>query len=183
MSADNQPSDLFVECIVHSGSLIIDCGLCGVTHFAEDASPGDWEEGELKELMAKKKLRPNDYMGWPCHSVSWGNFLGYQIVPGCPCRKARRLEDILWGSRRIIMEYMKKRSDNDFEVAKRQKEAADGVELQDGEKAMLYDLTVRSHEDFRSDTNVNSADDMSRVTIDMPRKQFKHLEAQLKGKQ
>ena len=90
-----KPPDLFMDCLVSSGSIVIDCELCGRTHFADDEMAGTWEEGELEELRKKQLEDPNKYIGHN-DSVSWGNFSGYQVVDGCPCGKVKKLENMVW---------------------------------------------------------------------------------------
>ena len=50
-----EPSEEFWDSIIHASSLVIDCELCGRTHYCIDETEGDFEEGELEDLEKKHK--------------------------------------------------------------------------------------------------------------------------------
>ena len=110
-------SDDFMDAIIEMGSIVIDCGLCGRVHFASDDAKC-FEEGGLEELIEHAKKEPGKYIEHQCNSISWGNFNGVQVVYDCPCRKARRFEDLVWDNRYAILKFLTTRSERILSEAK-----------------------------------------------------------------
>lgn len=110
-------SELFENCVRSAGSIVITCQLCGRTHFGtEDA--GTFEEGEHEALVAKAKKSPDKYV--QDHSgdmISWGYIDGQQAVIGCPCNGLARYEAFIWQNRRAIIEYLKRRTQDNLKAA------------------------------------------------------------------
>lgn len=102
--AEGKVSMPFYNAFWHQASLVIDCQVCGRTHFADHASTGDYEEGELEDLLAKAAENPQQFI---CHEdlSEWFTFLNQQVVIDCPCGYAVALQESLWGQRKKIMEY------------------------------------------------------------------------------
>jgi hypothetical protein len=112
------PSELFESVIRNAGSLVADCELCGRTHFAT-LEENTFDEGELAELRSKAKQHPDKYIEDPHYdSIAWGHIGGKQAVIGCPCNKLRELEDLIWSSRNLILEYLDRRTKARLEAAK-----------------------------------------------------------------
>ena len=130
MTREGRVSEEFWDAVIHAGSNVIDCGLCGRTHFVED-SMSSYEEGELEKLHALSEENPDRTIFHAnADSVSWGSIDGKQVVYGCPCNGAAKYETLFWESRRIISQYfsaraekMKKLADEAAGLAKKVKEA------------------------------------------------------------
>lgn len=113
------PSELMESVIRSAGSLVVDCELCDRTHFAT-MEPNVFDEGELKDLREKAKKEPDKYIEDSSYdTVSWGKINGKQAVIGCPCNGLKPIEDFIWRSRYVILEYLERRSKERFEDAKR----------------------------------------------------------------
>ena len=106
-----------MDAIIEMGSIVIDCGLCGRVHFASDER-NSFEEGELEELRENAKKEPDRYIECQCTSIQWGYFNGVQVVYDCPCRKARRFEDLVWDNRYAILKFLTTRSERILSEAK-----------------------------------------------------------------
>lgn len=114
------PSEMFENAVRSAGSLVIDCELCGRTHFAT-LETGPFDEGELEDLRAKAKKDPDRYVEDPGYdSVAWGMVDGKQAVIGCPCNGLRRYEDFIWGNRSVIAAYLRNRSEERLKSAERE---------------------------------------------------------------
>lgn len=122
-----QPPSETIEHVVRSaGSLVIDCELCGRTHFAT-LEEGRFDDGELEDLRAKAKKEPAKYVEDPGYdSIIWGKIGGKQAVIGCPCNGLRPLEDFIWGSRHVILKYLETRATERLEQA--QEDAKDVIQ-------------------------------------------------------
>ena len=80
-------------------------------------------------MREKAKKDPAKYIGWDCDTIYWGQFDNQQVVYDCPCNKAKKYEDLIWKNRYVIIKYLKKRMEENFEVAKMEKEMIEGIEL------------------------------------------------------
>lgn len=113
------PSEEFLRCITDSGSIVTECDFCGRTHFADSERAGDWSCGELVRLRENAAKEPDKYIGdATVDSVSTGHLDGKRFVRGCPCNSARRYEDFIWNNARWIADYLRRRSETEFEEAK-----------------------------------------------------------------
>jgi hypothetical protein len=125
---DQPPSDEFMEAVVSGGSIVIECELCERVHFATWDDGAGWEEGELEGLRANAEKKPDKYIeDATCSSISWGYLNNQQVVWGCPCNLAKKIEDWVWGHRRIISAYFKKRITNQKRDAEMEEELFEGV--------------------------------------------------------
>jgi len=124
-----KPSKEFEEAIIHSGSILIDCHLCGRTHFGdnEDALIEDLGEKEYKELLKDSKKNPDKYVQHDTEMVSWGNVNGKQAVLGCQCNGLSIYENLFWSHRYIIADYFSSRAGKELKEAKDTKNLADKV--------------------------------------------------------
>lgn len=121
-----EPSELFKQAVLHSGSCHISCELCDRTHFSTDTS-FDWEEGELESLLEKAEAEPDMYINHGNDSPSWGFFNDKQAVVDCPCNKLKGYEDFIWDNRHVIAKYLKARANEIRLDAIRQAEAMDTI--------------------------------------------------------
>jgi hypothetical protein len=125
---DQPPSDEFMEAVVSGGSIVIECEFCGRVHFATWDDGAGWEEGELEELRANAEKEPDRYIeDATCSSISWGYLNNQQAVYGCPCNHAKKIEDWIWGHRRIIADYLKRRITSTKRDAEMEEELFEGV--------------------------------------------------------
>jgi len=107
---NKSPSYEFIDAVVNGCAIVIDCELCGRVHFATWDENAGWEEGELEDLRAKAEKDPDRYIeDATCSSISYGWLNGKQVVDGCPCNRARKIEDWIWSHRDIISKYLKSR--------------------------------------------------------------------------
>ena len=101
----NKPSEEFEDAVMHAGSLVVDCTLCGRTHFATDET-GNYEKGEFEDLRAKALVEPTKYVEHGTEaSVGWGGLDGGQAVIGCPCGKMAKYEKFILTHRHVIQRY------------------------------------------------------------------------------
>jgi hypothetical protein len=111
MAADQkipEPSDVFINSVRHSGSLVINCELCGRVHFGDGS--GDYDPGELEDLQIKATAEPEKYIQhFDDDMVSWGMMDGKQAVIGCPCNKLTLYERFIWNHRNVIAKYLRDR--------------------------------------------------------------------------
>lgn len=121
-SAPNPPSDLFERLVLDAGTPRATCGFCQREHIA---SEGYLEEGELAAFQLKAQLSPGRYKIHACNSVSIGQLNGVNWVEGCECNSAWKYENFIWSHRTMIIEYLKRRAQEQMEVAT---QVARGVE-------------------------------------------------------
>ena len=83
MGEAEKPSKEFLDAIIDSGSIAVQCGYCNKTLFASERE--DWfEEGELETLRRKKLTHPKECKEYPdLDTIHFGTFMGRIIVPGC----------------------------------------------------------------------------------------------------
>jgi hypothetical protein len=114
----------FWDVVCTAGSIVVDCGFCGRTHFV---SNGDYDEGELERLRVSAKHHPDKFVErTECDYISCGQLDGITAVFGCPCDKAARYEKFIWNNRLMIADYLKRRA------AKEAREASDDLEAISG---------------------------------------------------
>lgn len=101
---DHEASEDFWDSFSCGGTLVATCA-CGRTHFCSNTTL-DWEDGELEELLQKSKSKPDMFIE-DVHNDSVGimNPDGRQLVWGCPCHAAARIEQFLIYNRQDIQEY------------------------------------------------------------------------------
>ncbi len=100
------PSEEMMKCFETEGSVSIDCEMCGRVHIT-----GDWncdsEKDEAKEI-AKWESNPEKYVLLLEHNtVHYGYYRGRQVVPDCPCRFLRIVEEEWWEHRGNFLNYLK----------------------------------------------------------------------------
>lgn len=124
-----KPSKEFEEAVIHSGSILIDCQLCGRTHFGNDegALIEKLGEKEYKKLLKDSEKDPNKYVQHDGDMVSWGDINGKQAVIGCQCNILSQYESFIWDHRYIIEEYFSSRAQKKLQEAKDTKNLADKV--------------------------------------------------------
>lgn len=111
------PSELFERVIRSAGSLVVDCELCGRTHFAT-LEENTFNEGELARLRERAKKHPERYIEETGYdSIAWGYIDGRQAVIGCPCNKLSEYENLFWNNRTRILEYFERRAKERLESA------------------------------------------------------------------
>jgi hypothetical protein len=93
------------------GTTNANCEVCGVHVFASGDNSMSWEPGELEALQKKAAANPDKYQELAMSDgVSLGQINGLQFVIDHGCEKLYRYEQFIWGDRRQIAEYIKKRT-------------------------------------------------------------------------
>jgi hypothetical protein len=109
------------------GTTNADCQVCRVHVFASGDNSMGWEPGELEALQKKAAAQPDKYQELGMSDgVSLGEINGLQFVIDHGCEKLYKYEQFIWGDRRQIAEYLKKR------VATKQADAQRDDELLKG---------------------------------------------------
>jgi hypothetical protein len=129
----NSVEELFRNAFGGSGTIRASCE-CGREHFEPE---GDFDEGELEDLLRKQSLDHDKYV---CQdSVSLMNVAGKQFVFGCSCKGWEPYANFIWKHRYQIMEFLKARIEGNYEVALAAKEMIEKLEktVQQTEKAVL----------------------------------------------
>ena len=97
-------SELFEGIVCDNHSPSITCEFCGRVHFGVD-------EDDYDELSAKQDKEPNKYVGYhDANRIAWGHIDGKVFVWGCECGGADRYEKWIWNNRKLILEYLKHRT-------------------------------------------------------------------------
>ena len=116
----------FWDVVCRAGTITVECGFCGRTHFVSD---GDYDEGELEGLREQAKASPGKFVErHECDYISCGELDGVTAVYGCPCDKAARYERFIWENRLMIAGYLKRRTAEEARKASRDAEAVAGIE-------------------------------------------------------
>lgn len=114
-------SEDFYRAFSGTGHLVAHCH-CGRVHFSLFHDEGAYDEGEYEGLVEKMKAEPNKYIGHNETSISAIYLNGVMCIEGCPCGYARKVEDLIWKERLNIIEYLKRRMNE--ELKQKEKEAA-----------------------------------------------------------
>jgi len=121
-------SEIFLEACEgtsHSGSTVIDCELCGRTHF-NSSDTGCFEEGELEQLQKEADKDPEKYVETD-YTIPWLYVDDKQAVIGCPCNKLAYYEHLFWQHRKLIANYFTARAKRMTEYAQEAEIAAGKV--------------------------------------------------------
>jgi hypothetical protein len=111
-----QVSDFFNDAIANGSSLVIECEFCGRIYFGDG---GDYDEGERERLEEMAKVEPEKYI--ECSDFTrWGYLGGKQYAIDCECNAAAKYEAFIWNNRFLIATYLKTRSRDELEDAKRE---------------------------------------------------------------
>lgn len=131
----NSVEELFRNAFGGSGSIRASCA-CGREHFEPE---GDFDEGELEDLLRKQSLDHDKYV---CQdSVSLINVAGNQFVFGCPCKGWEPYANFIWNHRYPIIAFLTARIAGNYEVALEAKKMIEKLEKtsQQTEKSVLPD--------------------------------------------
>lgn len=106
----------------NSGGLVRDCKH-GITWFDADPGAGDWDEGELEDLLKKAEENPEKYRVG-LNGVHDTNQLGMHWVWGCvKCmEEAKKYQDFIWAHRYAISSFLNARLKNLAKETAREKE-------------------------------------------------------------
>lgn len=110
MSDKKVPSEEFLEAFSdHCGTCTATCECCGRVLFNSYDNGFD-DDDELKILNDKSIMEPDKYVDVD-FGISLGSIDGKQFLYGCPCQQESlyRYEAFVWGHRREIIDYLKKR--------------------------------------------------------------------------
>lgn len=119
---DKKPSDHFAFNVVNESGPAFDCELCDRIHFSVQGE--HMEDGELEELLKKRKINPRKYIGHN-GTIYYGKINGLQAVYNCPCNGLRIYEDLFWENMYLIAKYLKEKTETDLEEAQRGKKASE----------------------------------------------------------
>jgi len=104
------------------------CEVCGVHVFGSGDNSLGWEPGELEALQKKALEQPDKYQELAMSDgVSLGEINGLQFVIDHGCEKLHRYEQFIWGDRKKIVEYIKKRTAARKEKQQRDDELLKGL--------------------------------------------------------
>ncbi len=116
----------FWDAVCRAGTITVECGFCGRTHFV---SNGDYDDGELERLREQAEAAPDKFIEHTeCDYISCGQLDGVTAVHGCPCDKAARYERFIWEHRSLIVDYLKRRAAELARGANRDLEAVAGLQ-------------------------------------------------------
>jgi hypothetical protein len=123
------PSKEFEKSVIHSGSVIVDCQLCGRIHFGNNKGVliEDLGKKEYKRLLKDSEKNSDKYVQHDAEMVSWGDIDGKQAVIGCQCNKLAEYENFFWNHRYIIEDYFSSIAQKELEDAKEIKNLAGKV--------------------------------------------------------
>lgn len=126
--------EMFHSAFGGSGSIATTCH-CGRTHFEPDA--GGYDIGELEYLLKESDAKPDEFIA--SSSVSHINVDWKTFVFDCPCKGYEHYAKFIWAYRHPIMEYLKARIEQDYELAHftRQKMLAVEKTMRKCEKTVL----------------------------------------------
>lgn len=125
-----EPSEEFKRAVIDTGSISVDCELCGRYHFGNDENTinESYGEGKFQRLIKKSKKNPDKYV---YHSnedmISWGEIDGKSAVIDCSCNKLSQYENLFWNSRNIISDYFSSRAKEELSSAQSDKNLTDKV--------------------------------------------------------
>jgi len=128
---DNE--EMFRSAFGGSGSIRASCA-CGREYFEPE---GDFDPGELEALKQRASDQPDKVI---ClDRVSLVSVDGKQFVDGCACKGHMAYARFIWRNRHPIMEYLKARMEQDYELATvaREKVLALVKTAEDTEKTVL----------------------------------------------
>lgn len=108
------PEELLMDIITQSnGTYSIQCDFCGTTWFTED-------DCDYVALCEKQKVDPTKYRLSSDDGLAFGWIDGKQVVWGCCRDKLAKYAEWIWAHRGIISSYLKQRSKQELEEAKRE---------------------------------------------------------------
>ena len=91
-----------IVCCEHSPGMR--CEFCGRIHFGVD-------DEEYDELSEKQDKEPDKYVGHhDVNGIAWGYIDAKIYVWNCPCDSAHKYEQWIWNNRKLICEYLKRRT-------------------------------------------------------------------------
>lgn len=86
----------FASAFVYSSTLCSIACRCGRVHFVTCVGHGDYEDGEVEQLLACSYAYPDSYMEvWEHDHVEWAMINGLQVVTDCPCGYAKNIAEWL----------------------------------------------------------------------------------------
>jgi hypothetical protein len=135
---DDEKMEHLRRAFCHAGGLVVECQQCKRVHFASEE--GDYDKGELEELLEQQKKEPDKYLDCIDEYTRWGWF-GVRFVFGCPCGFDQRLARILWESRQEVLDF----------VASMSKIAADRTSHDEKAVRAARAALGPSHREFPSD--------------------------------
>jgi hypothetical protein len=116
----------FDEAFTIGGGVRLTCE-CGILYFDDyNEHTWDWEEGEREALRESAKIPEHKTVAMD-GAPSEIEIDGRLYVSGCPCAKLAKYEQFIWNHRRQIADYLKRRSEKEFEQAEMDLAVADAT--------------------------------------------------------
>lgn len=110
-------SDEFDRALTWTGSIRAVCS-CGRTTFASGSQALGYEDGELEELQQRATDDPDRYREDPSSDgIGIAHLGGREYVWECPCGQLPTIEAFLWGNRKAIVDYYKRRASSEKKAA------------------------------------------------------------------
>ena len=123
-----EPSEDFKRVVLDSGSVSIECELCGRVYFTPEMQNVSKEDAEHYENCVKlSKENPDKYIEVHGGNIPWGIIDGKQAVIDCKCNKLSEHERYIWNNRGIIARYLKARSEREKQEKIKQAETLEKV--------------------------------------------------------
>lgn len=80
---------------------------CGRVHFVSCPGHGDYDDGELEELLESASENPDRYVeSAEYDTINWCRFNGRDFVPDCPCGYGDKVAELLESQEAGILRYM-----------------------------------------------------------------------------
>lgn len=105
-----------------TGGLVRDCDKHGKVFFDFNEDAGDWEDGELEELLAKQEKNPEKYKS--CDGVHSCYMFGREWVWDCDeCQKELLgIQEFIWSNRHSIASFLNARLSKEAKRAATEKD-------------------------------------------------------------
>lgn len=113
---ENKASEMFWDAFIDGGSIVIQCS-CGRTHFSNREDAGDWEDGELEELLKNQSLFPDKYISTSDDAVATAYINGNILCYNCPCGMDAKYERFILDNESEIIKYYKMKAKEQWRVA------------------------------------------------------------------
>jgi len=102
-----EQQDRISQAFHYSGASCVCRCDCGIVHFVTADGHGDYDEGELEELLKKEEADPDKYVNWDVfNSIETFLFEEREYVIGCPCKNDIRVAEAIERNSERFVEYL-----------------------------------------------------------------------------
>jgi hypothetical protein len=120
-------SELFRDVVTQGGGTPVQTCSCGKTYFA-DGDKACYDPGEKEDLERQASEKPEKYISSSNDCIAFACFGGQTFVWECEdCPVMSKYETFIWTERRRIIEYIKRRTEQELSDAKENAELLEGV--------------------------------------------------------